>query len=246
MKSPAIAVDRVFVRYHESFNPVIKDVSFTIEAGTIAMLIGPNGSGKTTLIKAMLGLLPHEGSIKISGRDIAACAHAIGYVPQTHSVDVHVPMTVNEFLHFSHANCPDYVNRPKHIKHTLKLIHADNLFDQPVSSLSGGQLQRVLFARAIMHQPKVLIMDEPEAGIDVGGEQTLFDLVVNLNQDHHLTVLIATHELDTVYHYAQQVICLNRKLFCDGPPRKVLTDKKLHQLYGRHLRFNNHNHHHGP
>ena len=244
MKPPAIEIKSVSVRYHESFEPVVKDISFTVDPSQIAMLIGPNGSGKSTLIKAMLGLLPFDGEIKIIGRDIDACNHAIGYVPQTHSVDVSFPMTVSEFLHYSHANCPDSVNRPQHIKHTLSLINADELTQKPINTISGGQLQRVLLARAIMHQPKVLILDEPEAGIDVGGEQTLYDLLVKLKNKHQVTILIASHDIDTVYHYADQVICLNQSLVCNGHPKEVLTTDKLHQLYGHYMEQLPPHHHH--
>jgi zinc transport system ATP-binding protein len=235
MPRPAIQVENVTVRYHRHFEPAITDLTFTIEPATIAMIIGPNGSGKTTLIKAMLGLIPYEGNIKINGRDVAACEHAIGYVPQNHSIDLSFPMTVAEFLHFSHTNCPDYVNRPAHIHKTLALIGADHLKNQAIKTLSGGQLQRVLLARALMHQPRILILDEPEAGIDVGGEQTLYDLLVMLKKEHQLTSLVATHEIDLVHHYADHVLCLNQKLIASGKPAEVINQPTLMALYGRHI-----------
>lgn len=231
----AIELQNVTVRYHQTFDPVVDDVSLQVEQGELAMLIGPNGSGKTTLIKAMIGLLPYEGTIKIVGRDIEVCEHAIGYVPQTHTIDLTFPMTVSEFLHFSHANCPDYVNRPNHIVHTLGSIAAQDLKSKPLSSLSGGQLQRVLLARAIMHHPRVLILDEPETGIDVGGEQTLYDLLIQLKNKHHITILVSTHEIDLVKHYADQVIALNRSLVGKGDPKEILTLDNLHKLYGHHV-----------
>jgi len=235
MKRPAITVTDVTVRYQSSFESVVDHVSFSIEPAKMAMLIGPNGSGKTTLIKAMLGLIEYEGDIKIAGRDSDNSPHAIGYVPQTHTVDLSFPMTVAEFLHFSHTNCPDFVNRPEHIDKTLDLIGAKALYQKPINTLSGGQLQRVLLARAIMHQPKILILDEPEAGIDVGGEQTLYDLLKRLQTEQKITILVSTHEIDIVNLYADQVICLHHRLICDGRPQEVLTAETLKHLYGQHL-----------
>lgn len=229
-----IELHHVTVRYQQKFEPAVQDVSFEVDKGQIAMIIGPNGSGKSTLIKAMLGLIPYEGDITLRGRDIEKASHAVGYVPQTHTVDLSFPLTVQEFLSFSHANCPDTVNRPKHIHNTLAKIHAENLMTKSLRDLSGGQLQRILLARAIMHQPKVLILDEPETGIDVGTEATLYDLIVQLKEKENVTSIIATHEIDTVKKYADQVICINHCLVCSAPPKEALTEEIIKSLYGHH------------
>lgn len=195
------------------------------------MLIGPNGSGKSTLIKAILDLIPYSGDIKLHGRDINACPHAVGYIPQVHSIDVTFPLTVNEFLHFSHTNCPDYINRPGHINHTLALINAQDLIDTKLNQLSGGQLQRVLLARAIMHQPRLLILDEPEAGIDVGAEKTMYQLLIEQKTQHHVAMLIATHEIELAQKYADTVLVLNHSLLATGKPSQVLTPDKIKKIF---------------
>lgn len=231
----ALDLKKVSVRYHHSFEPAILEVSFTAYRGTITSIIGPNGSGKTTLIKAILGLIPYEGEINLPALEKKRCGHPVGYVPQTHSIDLSFPMTVKEFLEFSHVNCPGFKLKSNSFKYTLSLLGAGALIDKPLQNLSGGQLQRILLARAILHRPALLILDEPETGIDIGGEQSLYDLLVKLSREKGMTVLVSSHEIDVVKHYADRVVCLNRSVVCEGKPEEVLNIGTLHKLYGRQV-----------
>ncbi|HSF03700.1 MAG TPA: ATP-binding cassette domain-containing protein, partial [Solirubrobacterales bacterium] len=118
------------------------------------------------------------------------------------------------------------------VRHFVEVLGIGPFLDKPLGALSGGQLKRALIARAMVTSPRLLLLDEPEAGIDVGGEQTLYELLDRLVSHHALTALICSHELDLVYRYAHQVLCLNRRLQCTGPPNEVLTAETLVQLYG--------------
>jgi ABC-type Mn2+/Zn2+ transport system ATPase subunit len=118
------------------------------------------------------------------------------------------------------------------VRHFVDVLEIRAFLDKPLGALSGGQLKRALIARAMVTSPRLLLLDEPEAGIDVGGEQTLYELLDQLVTHHALTALICSHDLDLVYRYAHQVLCLNRRLQCTGPPSEVLTADALVQLYG--------------
>jgi zinc transport system ATP-binding protein len=239
MKNLALEIKNLNIHYPGLTYPAVESVSFSIEKGRIAAVIGPNGSGKTTLIKAILGLIDYQGEILIFGQPVEKMYQKIGYVPQRYSFDQTFPITVAEFISLV---LPDKEKAEKKVKNVLESVKAGDLYERKLSRLSGGQLQRTLLARALVKNPDLLILDEPEAGIDVGGEQTFYDLVENLVENKNITALIASHELDIVYTYAQEVICLNKRLLCLGPPRQVLNQETFEELYGRSLKFYGHTH----
>ncbi|MDQ7814698.1 MAG: metal ABC transporter ATP-binding protein [Patescibacteria group bacterium] len=206
---------------------VLSNVSFEIKAGEIAAVIGPNGSGKSTLFKAILGLLPFSGSIKINGRGIADELHEIGYVPQYFDFDRTMPITVGELLSFTRRRTAH-----KESKEICREVRIDQLEDKLIGTLSGGQLQRVLIAQALLKKPKLLLLDEPAAGIDIEGAKAFYELIGHLNREHNLTVMIISHEINTVYEFADQVICLNRNMVCFGPPHTTLDAQTIEKLYG--------------
>jgi ABC-type Mn2+/Zn2+ transport system ATPase subunit len=117
-------------------------------------------------------------------------------------------------------------------EHFTRALGISSLLGRPLGTLSGGQLKRALIARAMVTAPRLLLLDEPEAGVDIGGEQTLYELLDQLVSHHRLTALICSHELDIVFRYANLVLCLNRRLQCTGPPAEVLTPDALSRLYG--------------
>jgi len=210
-------------------NIVLSNISFEIEAGSICAIIGPNGSGKTTLLKAILGLIEiKQGEIKILGKNIKQVLDKISYVPQRFSFDKTFPITVEEFMALSLAKD----GSRKLIAEKLQELEMHKTKNQLLSELSGGQLQRVLIARSLLNNPKILFWDEPISGIDIGGERTFYQLAKHLNQDHKITIVLVSHELDVVYKFANQVVCLNKKLICQGLPEKVLTPDKISELYG--------------
>jgi ABC-type Mn2+/Zn2+ transport system ATPase subunit len=241
MKTPALSIENLTVRYPGYKHTAVELISFTVKENSIATLIGPNGSGKTTIIKAILELLPYKGTIKVFGKPANQMYKKIGYVPQKFNFDQTFPITVYDFISLVlYASSKD--RTVKQVNKVLKYVEASDIINQRLSDLSGGQLQRVLLARALVHDPELLLLDEPEAGVDVGGEQTFYDLLEKLVKDKKVTALVASHELDVVYAYANQVICINKRMFCEGVPSEVLTQEMFTQLYGRSLKFYGHTH----
>ena len=206
----------------------LEDLTFSIPAGSITAIIGPNGSGKTTLLRVLLGLLtPTSGQVWVLGRQPSKVRAAMAYVPQRFSVDRSFPITVLEFLQLSHSPC----STEKIAEYLGHLGIADTL-RMKLGSLSGGQFQRVLIERAMLGDPQVLFLDEPSSGIDVAGETTFYQLVLHLQREHRCTVVMVSHELQVVARYADLVLCLNRRLVCQGPPHRVLTAETLKQVFG--------------
>jgi zinc transport system ATP-binding protein len=227
----ALEVKSLTVWFETLERPAVEDVSFTLEQGQIAILIGPNGSGKSTVLRAILGLIPCRGEIRVFGRPVQAAYREIGYVPQRLGFDQTLPLTTREAIRMPLGPARDPATTAT-VQHFVEVLGIGSFLDKPLGALSGGQLKRALIARAMVTTPRLLLLDEPEAGVDVGGEQTLYELLDQLVTHHALTALICSHELDLVYRYAHQVLCLNRRLQCTGPPREVLTAEALAQLYG--------------
>ncbi|HUM16305.1 MAG TPA: metal ABC transporter ATP-binding protein [Candidatus Nitrosotalea sp.] len=228
---PALTVSHLTVQFERQDSPAVEDVSFSLDEGQIAILIGPNGSGKSTVLKAILGLVPFTGQVSIFGAPAVEARRQIGYVPQRLGFDVTLPLTVRETVRM-----PLLGRRGREVEtafdHFTEALGISQLLDRPLGTLSGGQLKRALIARAMVTTPRLLLLDEPEAGVDIGGEQTLYDLLNSLVSHHRLTALVCSHELDIVSRYADLVLCLNRRLQCTGPPGDVLTPDALRRLYG--------------
>lgn len=242
----ALEVKNLTVNYSNFKIPAIENINFRIEDNKIAIIIGPNGAGKTTLIKAILGLMPYQGEVLFFGNPQHTEQHRykIGYVPQRFSIDFSIPVTVNEFLDFALLNCKHTSKEKKQmIISSLSQVKAEHLSARRMATLSGGQLQRILLARAIVHEPRLLILDEPEAGVDVGGEKIFYEILENLVKKQDLSALLISHELEIVRAYADQVICLNRYLVCNGSPQKVLNRQTFEKLYGTKATINQHKHH---
>jgi zinc transport system ATP-binding protein len=233
----AISVERLNVTFDQ--NVILEDVTFSVAKGNIVAVIGPNGSGKSTLIKAILGLVhTKSGDMRIFGKHLHEARHMIGYVPQKFHFDRHFPITVKEFLQLAlHKHAPAHQIEEK-IKE-VGLMPA--VLNQLIGTLSGGQLQRVLIAQAILNNPSLLILDEPAAGIDIAGEATFYDIVEHLNHDHDTTVLLVSHDISMISQHVDQVICLNKKMMCSGPPKKALSAKTMKEVFGdKHV----YHHHH--
>jgi ABC-type Mn2+/Zn2+ transport system ATPase subunit len=238
---PALSVEHLTVRFERQHRPAVEDVSFALAEGQIAILIGPNGSGKSTVLKAILGLLPSEGDIRVFGNPVREAHGQLGYVPQRLPFDLTLPLTVREavrmpLLGARHGAVEDT------FRHFTDILRITPLLDAPLASLSGGQLKRALIARAMVTNPRLLLLDEPEAEVDIGGEQTLYEMLDQMAAHHRLTVLVCSHELELVYRYADRVLCLNRRLLCAGPPTEVLTADALASLYGPTTTLYRHEH----
>jgi zinc transport system ATP-binding protein len=240
--TPALEINNLSVKFPGYAYLAVENANFSAKEGKITALIGPNGSGKTTVMKAILGLVDYTGEIKAFGDSVENIYGKIGYVPQRYSFDPTFPITVEEFVSLVLVDKKPSKARLK-VKKALGFVEGEDLSGKRLSTLSGGQLQRVLLARALVEDPKLLLLDEPETGIDVGGEQTFYDLLEKLVKTKKLTALVTSHELDVVYTYADEVVCINRKVFCTGAPKEILDQNTFKELYGRDLRFYGHIHH---
>jgi len=222
----ALEVKNLIVKFGEQ--EIIKNISFTLPEGTITALIGPNGAGKSVLLKTILGLYPYQGEIKIFNENHLRKLEFVGYVPQSYNFDPVLPLTVFEFLKLTKAD-------NERIIYVLKEIDIENLKNKSISRLSGGQLQRVLFARAILHEPKILLLDEPVSETDIVGQKEFYEIIKHLNQEKQVTILITSHEITVIHTFAQRVLCLNHSLVCDGPITELFKEEILKKLYQRDI-----------
>ncbi len=209
----------------------LDNVNFVVEKGGMTAIIGPNGSGKSTLLKNIVGLYePTSGQVTINGQPPRKAVKQIGYVPQKFEFDRTIPITVYEFMALE--KCGEARHGRANIQKVLAEVGLEDVEKRKLGELSGGQFQRVMIARALLHEKQILIFDEPSAGIDIAGERTIYDLIKEINKRRGTTCLIVSHELNIVNKYADKVICLNKKMICAGVPETVITPETLKQLYG--------------
>ncbi|MCM2331135.1 MAG: ATP-binding cassette domain-containing protein, partial [Pseudomonas sagittaria] len=201
MSDALIRLDGVGVSF--AGNPVLQDVQLALKPGEIVTLIGPNGAGKTTLVRVVLGLLaPHRG--EVWRRDKLR----IGYMPQKLHVEPTLPLSVLRFLRLVPG-----VDRARALA-ALGEVGAAQVIDSPLQRISGGELQRVLLARALLRQPELLVLDEPVQGVDVTGQADLYRLIGRLRKRYGCGVLMVSHDLHLVMSATDRVICLNRHVCC--------------------------------
>ncbi|GJM12008.1 MAG: zinc import ATP-binding protein ZnuC [Pseudohongiella sp.] len=219
---------------------ILEDISLTIEEGQIVTLIGPNGAGKTTLVRIALGLLnPDSGTIYHRPK------LRIGYMPQKVHVEPTLPLTVNRFLQLANRQDAALLAR------TMQDLHIDHLPYQQLNAISGGELQRVLLARALLRKPEILILDEPAQGVDLAGQAELYKLISEISDRQGCGVLMISHDLHLVMSSTDEVICLNHHICCHGRPEHVSNDPAYLSLFGAQASENlavythHHDHDHG-
>ena len=232
--TPILSVRDLTIRFGN--RPVIHHLNFEVNPDDNLAIIGPNGAGKSVLLRALLNLLPYEGVIQW------APDAKLGYVPQKIAADRHLPLQVNDLL----------VAKTRLLKlpaQDVRLV-ADRvgltpeLLKTSIGTLSGGQFQKALIAFALLGDPNVLLFDEPMSSLDELAEERIYELVRDLHREHHLTVLLVSHDLSVVYEFATKVLCLSKGKPCFGPPREILTPEILEAVYSAPVKFYEHRHDH--
>ena len=200
---------------------VLHDISLAVEPGEIITVVGPNGSGKSTLLRALLGILPPA-----AGRVARAPGLRLGYVPQRLQIDRSMPITVRRFL-----SLPVRVTDAQAAE-VLVRVGMDGSATLQMAALSGGQLQRVLLARALLARPQVLMLDEPTQGLDQPGEAAFYRLIEEVRAGTGCAVLMVSHDLHVVMAASDRVVCLNGHVCCEGAPHLVASAPEYRALFG--------------
>ena len=231
--APAIVFERLSVR--RGRNEILEDISAAVPRGGSTVLVGPNGAGKTTLLLCLIGEVPYTGRILAEGRDGAPWPR-LGYVPQQLQMDGGLPLLVSEFLSLERQRRPLGLGLKAgaraRARRLLDLVRAGHLENRRMGDLSGGELRRVLLAAALGHEPELLVLDEPEAGVDFQGERLFWEVLDTARREYGFTQLMVSHNLPLAAHYATHVICLNKSVRAEGPPRTTLTAATLLDLFG--------------
>ncbi|QGH34196.1 ATP-binding cassette domain-containing protein [Gracilibacillus salitolerans] len=250
MSKPIVEMKNV--NFHYGDRQALSDVNFTINKGDFIGLVGPNGGGKTTLIKLLLGMeKPTTGTIHLFGQPIRKFKekNKLGYVSQkANSFNRGFPATVEEVVTMGLASKLGYFRRlsrqdKKLIYEAVEKVGMTDYLSENIGDLSGGQQQRIFIARALVSNPKLIILDEPTVGVDAENVEKFFDLLHELNQQN-ITLLLVTHDIGTMTHHASRVACLNKTLHFHGNPNEfqTLSKDQLSDFYGHPLNLVTHEH----
>lgn len=206
---------------------LLHEIHFDIYPNSITTIIGPNGAGKTTLVKLLLGLIQPTFGIVKKQKNLV-----LGYVPQKLHANRFMPMTVQSFLTLCGEKKIEYP------------FDSSRLMDRSIHTLSGGELQKVLFNAAVSKKPDVLILDEPTQGIDADGEAIFYNKIVELKNIYNMAIILVSHDLHFVLDRTDHVICLNHHVCCQGTPEKVRKTKELERLFPGFAGYQHHHDHH--
>lgn len=215
---------------------LVRGISLEINQGEIVTLIGPNGSGKTTTAKMILNILNTDEGL-VTGK-----ASKMAYVPQKINIDWTMPLRVIDFMKITNS-----LNNTQ-ITESLSMTGVDKLLYNQIHSLSGGEFQRVLIARAIAKKPDLLVLDEPVQGVDFNGEIALYNLIKEISVNLNCGILLISHDMHFVMSTTDHVICLNGHICCSGSPSNVVKNPEYIKLFGQHnsetLSYYQHRHDH--
>jgi len=225
---------------NNSLDDSLKNINFSIKKGEFVGIVGPNGAGKSTLIKILIGEIDnYVGEVMIEGK--------IGYLPQVQTFNREVPINAYQFVKMG-----SYRNK-KNVKLIEKLIEEVGLSGkekQLIGTMSGGEIQRLSLARALVSEPDILILDEPEAGVDQMGKARFYELLEEFQKRLNLTIIMVSHDIGMVFEKCTTMMCLNKTLHCHGPTEKIKPDelKLLFPDFDLWIRSKNHyerEHEHG-
>lgn len=253
MPMKALEVSNVSISYNGE--PAIDNVSFSVDEGDLLGIVGPNGAGKTTLFRAVLGLQNYTGQIRLfgyEGKKYLPLLPLVGYVSQKISFEANFPATVSEIVTMGLLpeknlnKCAVFLQKngftwnrvykkidKDHDKviEALKTVNLDQLKDRRIGELSGGELQRVFIAKALVKDPILLILDEPVTGVDVDTQNKFYDVIKRINDENKITIVWSSHDLEAISKLATRVACMNRKLFFHGQKEEFFSNKELLKTY---------------
>ena len=230
---PLVKAQGIHVRFGQK--AILTDVDLIVRKKEIVTLIGPNGAGKSTLVKVVLNLIqPNAGIVKLKAEI------RMGYMPQSLAIEPFMPLSVTRFLQLTGNIEPIYLVT------LLKELKIEHLQHSPMQSISGGEMQRVLLARALLRKPDLLVLDEPVQGVDVTGQEELYRLIMHIRDTHHCGILMISHDLHLVMAGTDSVICLNKHVCCSGHPATVSKHPEFLNLFGapKPASFAIYTHHH--
>ena len=243
-----IEVNNLSFKYNRHM--ILDNISFSVRNGEYLGMIGPNGGGKTTLVKILLGLLdPFKGQVKIFGHDVKLSKdrHLIGYVPQKISETIYFPATVEEVVRTGRTarigSLKKFSQKDKTaVAKAMEAADISKYKNELISHLSGGEKQRVFIARALAGEPKILILDEPVAGVDAPSQEKFYQFLNELRKELELAIIFISHDLNFITRQVESVLCLNRTLICNCPPKEFIKEGYLDELYGKGVNLIEHQH----
>jgi zinc transport system ATP-binding protein len=210
------------VRFHD--RAILDCIDLQVSRGEIVTVIGLNGAGKSTLVRALLGLIAPT-----SGKVVRQPGLRIGYSPQHLHLDATLPLTVAGFLTLGGRTTGS------RLRDTLAEVGVADILDSQVAAISGGELHRVLLARALLRNPDLLVLDEPLAGVDVAGQSELYRLIAHIRDRYACGVLLVSHDLHVVMAATDRVVCINHHVCCTGRPEAVTRSPEFIALFGQHI-----------
>ncbi len=209
------------IHYQIAGRQILQDISFDLNPGQITTVIGPNGAGKSSLVGIVIGL-----HTKFDGQIIRKPGLSIGYLPQKSHINPLMPITVERLMQLTRKS------KHNQLVEVLRKTGVEYLLQQQVSGLSGGEMQRVMLARALLGRPDLLVLDEPTAGVDITGEIQMYELIEQIRNEIQCAVMMVSHDLHLVMSKTDQVLCLNQHLCCSGRPEAVSQHPEYLALFG--------------
>lgn len=219
---------------------VLEGISFSLNEGTFLGVIGPNGAGKTTLIRVILGLVkPDKGTVRVMGMsptELKHELHHIGYVPQQVLFDPLFPVSVYDVVMMGRTCCigtfrfPHKADR-RAVMDSIEAVGLAGLEKRPIGQLSGGQQKRVFLARALCLETRIVLLDEPTAGLDIEGQENFMKLLSSLKNELGLSIIFVSHDVNVLARFADEIVCINRTMHLHGRPMEVLGSERLKEAY---------------
>ncbi len=235
MTAPAIDAERVSVRFGD--HDALRGVTFSVPEGAFVAMIGPNGAGKTTLLNVVLGLQSVDhGNVQLYGNPPHNLpAESLGYIPQVKTIDRSFPGRALELVVTGIRRSWPWrisANERSAAIAAMEKTGVARVAERPIAKLSGGELQRVYLARALVRKPKLLVLDEPGAGMDLAGEAEMYHILEHYRRDNGATILMITHDWEGARTHASHVLLMDRGLAAFGPPAEVAREERLLQVFG--------------